>query len=195
MVRDFSDAPVAPELIDRLLADALRSPSAGNSQGTEFVVLEGPEETARYWDATLPVERRAGFAWPGLLRAPVLVLPLADHQRYLARYSEPDKASTGLGTGADRWRVPYWTVDSAFATMTLLHGVVDAGLGALFFGLFDHEDAVCAALDIPAHLRPIGTVAIGHPAAETRVGRSAGRARRPLDEVVHRGRWGAGSTR
>ena len=194
MVRDFTDEPVDPDLIDRLLADALRAPSAGNSQGTEFVVLEGPD-TARYWDVTLAPERREGFAWPGLLRATVLVLPLAGEERYVARYGEPDKAATGLGAGADRWAVPYWTVDCAFATMTLLHGVVDAGLGALFFGVFDHEDAVCDALGIPDHLRPIGAVAIGHPAGESRAGRSAGRARRPVDEVVHRGRWGAGPSR
>ena len=195
MVRSFRPDPVDPALVDRLLDDALRSPSAGNSQGRELVVLEGPTQTARFWDITLPAERREGFAWPGLLLAPVLVIPLADSSRYLERYAEADKAATGLGDGTERWPVPYWTVDTAFATMTLLHGVVDAGLGALFFGIFRNEAELMARLGVPEHLRPIGTVAIGHPAPEERPGRSAGRTRRPFDDVVHRGTWGGSGTR
>lgn len=190
MVRSFTDEPVDPELLDQLLADALRAPSAGNSQGTDLIVLEGHDQTARFWDVTLPVERRAGFAWPGLLRAPVLVIPLADPSRYVARYAEPDKAATGLGAGDDAWPVPYWTVDTAFVAMSLLHGVVDAGLGALFFGIFRNEEELLARLGVPPGRRPIGAIALGHPDGDDRPGRSSGRARRPFDEVVHRGGWG-----
>lgn len=188
MVRAFTDDPVAPELVDRLLDLARRAPSAGNSQGWHFVVLEGPEQTARFWDVTLPAERRDRFGWPDLLRAPVLVLPIADPDAYVARYAEPDKAATGLGVDRRAWPVPYWVVDTAFATMTLLHAVVDAGLGALFFGIFREEDRLLRELGVPEGLRPIGAVAIGHPAPDA-PGRSAQRPRRPLDEVVHRGGW------
>lgn len=188
MVRAFTDDPVAPELVDRLLDLARRAPSAGNSQGWHFVVLEGPEQTARFWDVTLPAERRDRFGWPDLLRAPVLVLPIADPDAYVARYAEPDKAATGLGVDRQAWPVPYWVVDTAFATMTLLHAVVDAGLGALFFGIFREEDRLLRELGVPEGLRPIGAVAIGHPAPDA-PGRSAQRPRRPLDEVVHRGGW------
>lgn len=190
MVRSFTDEPVDPALLDRLLADALRAPSAGNAQGREIIVLAGPEQTAIFWDTTLPVERRATFAWPRLLTAPVLVIPLADAQRYVERYAEPDKARTGLGEGSDEWPVPYWTVDTAFVVMSLLHGVVDAGLGALFFGIFRGEADLMHRLGVPGHLRPIGAVAIGHPAGEERPGRSARRPRRPIAEVVHHGSWG-----
>jgi len=190
MVRSFTDEPVDPQLLDQLLADALRAPSAGNSQGRDLVVLEGPEQTARFWDITLPAPRRERFAWPGLLRAPVLVLPFADPDRYVARYAEPDKARTGLGEGDEAWPVPYWTVDTAFVVMSLLHGVVDAGLGALFFGIFRGEEVLRERLGVPPGRRAIGAIAIGHPDGGDRAGRSAGRPRRPLDEVVHRGEWG-----
>lgn len=188
MVRAFTDEAVDPAALDRILDLANRAPSAGNSQGWHFVVLEGPDQTRRFWDITLSTERRASFRWPGLLRAPVLVLPLADADRYLSRYSEPDKATTGLGGGEEAWPVPYWVVDTSFATMTLLHAVVDEGLGALFFGIFRNEEALLGELDIPEGLRPIGAVAIGHPAPDE-PGRSEGRPRRPLDEVVHRDGW------
>lgn len=192
MVRSFTDEPVEAAVLDGLLADALRAPSAGNSQGTDLVVLEGPEQTALFWDTTLPPDRRASFAWPGLLRAPVLVIPLADPTRYVARYAEADKASTGLGQGADAWPVPYWTVDTAFVAMSLLHGVVDAGLGALFFGIFRNEARLLSRLGIPDDRRPVGVIAIGHPDGADGPGRSSDRRRRPFDEVVHRGGWGQG---
>jgi nitroreductase len=190
MVRSFTDVPVDRAVLDRLLTDARRAPSAGNAQGTAFLVLEGPAETGRFWDVSLPPERRSTFAWPGLLRAPVIVVPLAEPAAYVARYGEPDKAASGLGAGADAWPVAYWDVDTAFATMTLLLSVVDAGLGALFFGLFGREREVLDAFGVPADRRAIGAVALGHPAGDDRPGRSARRPRRADAEVIHRGRWG-----
>ena len=64
----------------------------------------------------------------------MLVIPLADEGAYRRRYGEPDKAHTGLADGP--WPVPYWHIDAAMATMNLLLAVVDADLGALFFGIF-----------------------------------------------------------
>lgn len=189
MVRDFRDDPVDPGVLARLLELATKGPSAGNTWGTHFVVLEGPDQTATYWDLTLPHEARHDFPWPGLLRAPVLVLPCGDANAYVERYQAPDKAATGLGESASSWSIPYWHVDTAMATMTLLLGATDAGLGALFFGLFDHEATVCAALAVPPGVRPIGTVALGHPTGNDRRSRSARRGRPVAADIVHRGAW------
>lgn len=189
MVRSYRADPVAPELVDAVLELAAKGPSAGNTWGTHFVVLEGPEHVARYWDLTLPSEKRESFPWPGLLIAPVIVLPCGDSSAYVDRYSEPDKARTGLGESADAWSIPYWHVDTAMATMTLLHAATNAGLGALFFGMFEHERVVCDALGIPATVRPIGAVALGWPADDDRRSLSARRGRPPADHIVHRGSW------
>lgn len=189
MSRSFEDRPVSADVIDRVLRAGLRAPSAGNTQGTDFVVLEGQEQTSLYWDVTLSPARRPGFRWPGLLVAPVLVIPVVNPNAYLSRYGEPDKAATGLAEDLDRWAVPYWYTDAAFAAMLILMTAVDEGLGALFFGVFDHENAVIDALGIPSDRRLLGAIAIGHSASEDRPSRSAGRKRRGLDEVVHRGRW------
>jgi len=188
MTRSFRDEPVPPELVDELLTLASKGPSAGNTWGTHFVVLEG-DQVASYWDLTLPADKRAGFPWPRLLAAPVIVLPCGDAAAYVERYSQPDKARTGLGESSDAWNIPYWHVDTAMATMTLLHAATNAGLGALFFGVFDHEPAVCAALGIPTSVRPIGAVALGWPGDNDRVSKSAKRGRPSLDDIVHRGRW------
>jgi nitroreductase len=189
MVRAFDGRPVPADVLERVLALAVRVPSAGNAQGLDLVVLEG-DQTARYWDVSLPQPRRAAFAWPGLLRAPVLVIPVGDPSAYVRRYAEPDKARTGLGGGAERWGVPYWYVDTAFAAMLGLLAAVDEGLGACFFGQFEHEGPLKAALGIPADRTPIGTIALGWADdAGDRPGGSSRRPRRTLDEIVHRGGW------
>ncbi len=189
MVRSFTGDPVDADVLRALLDAARRAPTAGNAQGVAFLVLVGPEETARYWEVTLPAgPGRSAFRWPGLLAAPVLVLVVGSPDAYAARYAEPDKAATGLGA-ADAWPVPYWFVDGGMAVMALLLGAVDAGLGASFFGLFEHERAVLDTFGVPGRWRGVGTVALGHPGGEDEPGRSAGRGRKPLDEVVHRGRW------
>lgn len=186
MVRNFTAEAVDPEVLDRLLDAARRAPSAGFTQGVAFLVLDGPDHTARFWDATFPRPERGGFRWPGLFRAPVIVVPCSSKAAYLERYAEPDKGWADRDEG--RWPVPYWDVDAAFATMTLLLGAVDAGLGALFFGIFGGEDELRAAFAIPPDHAPIGAVALGH-AAPDEPSPSLRRGRRPFDEVVHRGRW------
>ncbi len=85
--------------------------------------------------------------------------------------------------------MPYWDIDAAFAAMLMLLTAVDAGLGALFFGIFGGEAELLAALGVPPDYRPIGAVAIGYPAAEDRPSASAVRGRRPLEDLVHRGHW------
>jgi len=189
MVRSFAPRPVDPALVDRLVAGAGSAQCAGNTRATAFVVLEGGD-TARLWDATLPAERRGSFLWPGLLDAPVVVVALVEPGAYPRRYAEDDKATTGLGAGVDAWPVPYWWVDGGMAVQTLLLGATDAGLGALFYGLFEHEQAALAALGVPDGWRALGAVALGHPADDPGPpGRSAGRPGPPDSTRVHRGGW------
>jgi nitroreductase len=187
MVRAFEPRAVRPEIVDRLVDLARRAPSAGNTQPWAFVVLEG-EQTARLWDVSLSAERRASFRWQGLLDAPVVIVPLVSPGAYVARYAQPDKASTGLGASADAWAVPYWWVDGGMAVQTLLLGAVDAGLGALFFGLFEHEREVLDQLGVPAGWRAPGAVALGWPAPDE-PGQSVHRPRPDLTEILHRCVW------
>jgi nitroreductase len=186
MVRHFTAEPVDAEILDRILDQARRAPSAGYTQGFAFLVLEGAEQVGRFWDATFPAPERAGFRWPGLFQAPVIVLPCSSKDAYLDRYAEADKGWTDRDEG--RWPVPYWDVDCAFATMTLLLGTVDAGLGALFFGIFGGLPELRAAFGIPDAFTPIGAVALGHPAPDE-PSPSLARGRRPVEETIHRGHW------
>jgi nitroreductase len=187
MVRSFSGNPVPGPLLDQLLDNALRGPSAGNTGGWDAVVLQGPSETMVFWGATTTPEWRASSRrWPGLERAPVAVLLFAHPDAYTARYAEPDKESSGLGGD---WPVPYWFVDTAFPVLLLLLGAVDAGLGACFLGNFRGERSLVTALGIPDDRRYVGTVLLGEPGALDAPSPSLTRGRRRADDVVHRGRW------
>lgn len=188
MVRSFERRSVEPAVVDNLLRQALHAPSAGNTASLEILVLETPEQTSRYWDTTLPDDRRETFPWPHLLDAPILFIPWVDPLAYVTRYAEPDKEATGLGGRPEDWPIPYWYVDGGAAVMSILHGAVDAGLGALLFGLFEHEDAVRREFGVPERLRAVGAIAVGHPQSD-RKSASAGRPKMAFDEAIHRGQW------
>jgi nitroreductase len=191
MTRSFAAELLSPQLVDDLFDAALRAPSAGNTAGTAWVLLEGAEHTQRYWDAVTTAQWRARSArWPGLRRAPVVGVSLASPDAYLARYAEADKAESGLAASA--WPVPYWFTDAAFATMSVLLGAVDRGIGAAFMGNFRGEDELRSALSIPDGWRVFGAVLLGHPDGEGAPSGSLSRARPTRDERVHRGAWQSG---
>ncbi len=199
MTRAFTSDPVAPDLVDQLLDDARRAPSAGNSQACAFLVLDRPETVDRYWATTLG-DRRADFRWPGLIAAPLLVVLTVRPDAYVDRYQAPDKSSNAasqralahgrarLGDDQSAWTVPYWWVDAGAVAQNLLLLAGDAGLGACLFGLFEHESGVCQEFGVDDDVRLVATIALGWPAPSP-PGRSASRPRPPLDEVIHRDRW------
>lgn len=192
MTRAFRPDPVPAEALARCLEAGRRAPAAGNAvEARAFLVLDGGDPAA-YWALTLPPERRAGFAFPGLLQAPVLVVVCCSPEGYAARYAEPDKGrATTLGRGAAAWPQPFWWFDAGAAAEAVLLQARDEGLGACLFGLFEHEAAVLDAFGVPGGWRAACTIALGFAdeAAPARPGRSAGRPRARLEEVVHRGRW------
>ena len=189
--RAFSAEPVDDGALDRVLRASRRAPSAGNTGALELLVLVGADETAAYWDVTLPAgDRRDRFGWPRLLDAPVLVVPYVRAEAYVERYAERDKAGCGLGAGPDRWAVPYWWVDGGAAVMAILVAATDEGLGSLLFGQFDHAAAVAERFGVPSDRSAVGTIALGHPHPDgARRSASIRRARKPFDHTLHRGSW------
>jgi nitroreductase len=188
MVRDFSGESVSRHLLDRLMANATRIPSAGYSQGFAFVVLTDPEQRRLFWETTSGPEWRGESESEPLTRAPVVIVPLAHKQAYLNRYALPDKVHTPLSL-EEHWPAPYWDIDTGFAVMLILLTAVDLGLGALFFGIFQGQQALMNALGVPEGYRPIGAIAVGHPTPGERSRPELRTGRRQLDHVVRWERW------
>ena len=189
MVRNYSPEPVDPSVLDRILAHAVRAPSAGFSQGWAFLVLDTPSDVSRYWRATAGDRVATPDRWlRGMMTAPVVLVPLSHKDAYLDRYAEPDKGWTDRDEA--RWPVPYWHLDTAMASLLMLLTAVDEGLGACFFGIPpDAFDRFRAEFGVPAAYTPIGAVTVGHRVPDAGPTGSTRRGRRPVEEVVHRGGW------
>jgi nitroreductase len=194
MVRNYDpDRPVPPALIDRLLEHATRAPSAGFSQGWAFLVLEDAGDRERFWTATTPATRAQGHWLAGMKRAPLIVVPHANRSVYLNRYAEPDKGWTDRDEA--RWPVPYWYVDTGFASLLMMLTAVDQGLATCFFGIPpERTQPYRDAFGVPSEYTPIGALTVGYPAPDRR-SPSLRRGRRAVDEIVHRGRWSAAANR
>jgi nitroreductase len=188
MVRNYDpDRPVPPEVRERILANALRAPSAGFSQGWAFLVLESAAERSRYWSATAASTEPDPWLTE-MQRAPLLIVALSHRQAYLDRYAAADKGWTDKDEA--RWPVPYWHIDTGFAALLMLLTVVDEGLGACFFGVPPERLAPLRdAFGVPEEYTPIGTVSVGYRAPDRR-SPSLRRGHRPVEDVIHRGSWG-----
>lgn len=186
MIRAYDPSrPVPRSLVDELLGLALHAPSAGFSQGWRFLVLESADDRDMFWDATASPGEVPDSWLTGMRTAPVLIIAFSDKQAYLDRYAEADKGWTDRD-GA-RWPVPYWDVDTGMASLLVLLGAVDRGLGACFFGVPPaHIEALRDAFAVPARLMPVGVISLGYRAPDRR-SPSLRRGRRPLSDVVSYG--------
>jgi nitroreductase len=186
MVRHYTDQPLSPEVVQRVLDSALRAPSAGFSQGWAFLSLTEGEDRARFW----PFVPTRVEQTPTMQDAPLVVVPLAHKQTYLDRYAKPDKGWEDKAEA--RWAAPYWFIDTGMAALLMLLTAVDEGLGACFFGIQPElHDPFRAEFGIPAEYWPIGGITVGYrspdlppqsPVIEER--------RRGAADVIHRGQWG-----
>jgi nitroreductase len=188
MVRDYDpDRPVPQAVLDRLLDLAIRAPSAGFSQGWGFLVLTEPADRDRFWAATTEPEQPPDGWLAGMRRAPAIIVAHGNRDIYLDRYAAEDKGWTDRDES--RWPVPYWYIDAGFASLLMLLGAVDAGLGACFFGIPPvHTATYRGAFGVPDTYTPIGAITLGYAVVDRR-SPSLRRGRRPVAEVVHRGRW------
>ena len=188
MVRRFDQRPVPPEVLDGILDLSRRGPSAGFSQGLEFLVLDTPETVAEFWEITRDPE----FGWDveDIAAGPTaIVLPMPDAARYVERYSQPDKIAFGMDR-AENWPVAFWDVDASMAAMLVLLAAVDEGLGGWFFGITHGERALLDRFGVPERLRPIGIIGLGYRAAdEAPTGSWTTRRRRAFEDQVHRNGW------
>jgi nitroreductase len=173
--------------MERILGNAARGPSAGFSQGYAFLVFDGADEVARFWQALLDGDEKAPLD-PEVMNGPLVVVPLSNKDAYLDRYAEPDKGWTDRDE--KHWPVPYWDIDTGFTALLMLLTAVNEGLGALFFGLPPDVTArFRSAFGVPDAYVPIGAVVVGHRTDDPGRGSADTRRRVPLEELVHRGRW------
>lgn len=182
MVRNFTNEPVAPEVIERLFDIAQRAPSAGFTQGQSFIVVTNPEHKIEIGKLC----EEEAYAHPFVSRAPVLAIACTSEAAYHRRYQEADKTNDD-GTEIE-WPIPYWHMDIGCSIMALLLAVVNEGLAAGFAGVTNDKNyaRLHQLLNIPDEITPVGVIPIGHPAQDVRSG-SLKRGRKP--DFLHHETW------
>jgi nitroreductase len=159
-VRTYSDRPIAPADLDRILEAGWRAPSASNRQKWDFVVVTDKDQLAEL-----------GTVWQGARHIPgsqatiVLVVPDPESERYLT---------------IDRY-------DLGQATYAMMLAAADLGIGSGHSAVGD-QDAARRILGFPEGHTAAYMIGLGYP-ADRPLAPIRKPDRRPFDEVVHRGRW------
>ena len=165
-VREFDTGVDVPEeAVERLLAAAIRAPSAGNRQPWHFYVVRDPAMRRKLAEAA--------YGQEFVSQAPVAIVVCADAEQSAARYGQ-------------RGRDLYCLQDTAAATEHILLAAVALGLGGCWVGAFDEQRAA-GVLSLPKRHRPVAILPIGKPAAQATPDseKSARTPRLPLRSVVH----------
>ena len=187
-VRRFSQQRPERAVIDRVIDQARRAPTAGFSQGVDFLVLDEPDVLHEF-HALIEDPQYPDDGDEKAARPPVIVLVWSDPRRYIERYSAGDKIEFGLDDEA-AWPVKFWDIDAAMAAMQLQLAAVNAGVDTWFFGLSYGEDAVRERFGVPPDRKQVGVVALGYRSEGEQPPSSFSRSRRrPLEEQLHRNGW------
>jgi nicotinate-nucleotide--dimethylbenzimidazole phosphoribosyltransferase len=189
----FRADPVDDGLLTRVLAAAHQAPSVGLSQPWDFLILRDQATRERVhrlaraqqdnFAAALPRARALAFRRlkiEAILESPVNVVVTCDPTRggqyVLGRHAQPEVAQYSTVCAVQN----FWLAARA------------EGLGVGWVSFFD-ERALAAALELPAHVRVVAYLCVGHvekfpPAPELVL--SGWARQRPLAWAVHDGRWG-----
>lgn len=185
---EFTGEPVAEEVLNRILGAAHSAPSVGNTQPWDFVVVRRPEtldvfaehvaDARRRFAESLPDDRRTTFdpiKIEGIRESGMGVVVTYDRSRggehILGRHTVDD---TGL-----------FSAVLAIQNLWLAAAAENIGVGWVSF--YD-EPYLTQLLGIPAPVRPIAWLCVGHVAEFQQVPdleRFGWRGRRPLADAIH----------
>ena len=170
-IRSFTRDPVDVAVVRRAIGTALTAPAPHHSEPWRFVVLESAAARDEFLDAMLNawIEdlRNDGFTEGQIARrvrrgdvlrhAPLIVVPCLETS---AAHEYPDARRSAA-------EHDMFTVSMGAAVQNLLIALAVEGLGSAWISstLFCQEVAV-TALDLPAGWRPMGAIAVGHPASD-----------------------------
>lgn len=170
--RAFDPAPIDDELLGRVFETARWAPSSNNEQPWRFIVARTPEDRARFIEFLVPRNQ----LWAQ--HAPVLILVIS--KKTFTRNGNPNRVSQ---------------FDAGCAWGFLALAAVQIGL--ITHGMAGIEpDKAREMLEIPDDFDILAAIALGRRGdasqlAEEFKAREAPSPRRPLDETLMEGRFGA----
>ncbi|MBU1566828.1 MAG: nitroreductase family protein [Proteobacteria bacterium] len=167
-IRRFQDRPIAAETLADLFEAARYSPSWGNLQCWELVVVRVAEDKKKL--ASLLSEKNP--AGKCTETAPILLGICGDPQK------------SGYYKGVQVTRYQHWFLyDLGIISQTLCLKAWEQGLGSVIIGSFDHKAAE-EVLQVPSGLELVAIIALGYPDHDPPAPK-----RREVEEFVHYDRF------
>ena len=168
-IRKYSDKPVSDELLNRLLAEAMRTQTMGNLQLYSVVVTRSAEMKEKL--------APAHFCQPMVTQAPVVLTICADFNR-TTRWAENRKATPGYDNLLSFLNA---ATDALLYTQTFCNLAEEAGLGLCYLGTTVYmPQLIIDTLQLPRLVMPIATITLGWPDEAPAL-----TDRLPLSAVVH----------
>lgn len=160
-IREFSDKLVEPEKTERLLEALRRAQSAANRQPWHFVVISDKAGRAALDEV---------FTKEGFRKAPLLIVACADPSQAWTRRAD---------------KVNYAWVDTTIAVTEMIEAATAEGLATCWVAAIDPA-IVREKVGIPHNIDIVAIIAIGYTDKELVVEE---KARKPLAEIIHHGKW------
>ena len=157
-VRSYSDRPIEPEKMERILKAGQLAPTAVNFQPQKIYVLKSPEAIGKIRSLTR-------FAYD----APVVLLVCADKTKVWRSPSEH-----GYDTGE---------MDASIVCTHMMLEAWALGIGSVWVRGFDSRQ-VEKVFDLPEQVQPICLLPIGYPSDESVPYEEWHSTFRPLSETV-----------
>ncbi len=165
-VREFRSDPIPHQLLGRLLEQAARAPSVGNSQPSRFVIVRSAERRRALVAHVDAEQLAAGSGYASEKKARYLRLKLhglAECPVVIAMYCARDPAE---GAGLGRQTMPETLVYSTVCAIhTLWLAARAEGIGLGWVSILDPA-TVSGLLDISQNWHFVGLLCLGYPRSE-----------------------------
>lgn len=168
-IRKYSDKPVSDELLDRMLAEAMRTQTMGNLQLYSVIVTRSDEMKRKL--------APAHFNQPMVTEAPVVLTVCADFNR-TTKWAECRKAHPGYGNILSFLNA---ATDALLYTQTFCNLADEEGLGYCYLGTTVYNpQMIIDTLQLPRLVMPVATITLGWPDENPPL-----TDRLPLRSIVH----------
>ena len=184
-VRAYADAPIPPEIKDKVLAAALRAPTAGNMM--LYTILEIEDQALKDRLAVTCDHQ------PFIARAPWVLVFLADYARMMAHFGAsgvPERCAREGGPllAPRESDLLLACCDALIAAQTAVVAAESLGLGSCYIGdVMEKWETHRDLLALPRYAFPITMLCLGWPTDQQAARRQP--ARLPRDIVVNKDRY------
>ena len=165
-VRSYEDTPIDRETVDAIISAAMRAPTAGNLM--LYSILE-IEDQALKKNLAQSCDNQ-----PFIARAPLVIVFLADYQRWIDAFFASDVPSYCEAEGK-RMRLPaegdllLACCDALIAAQTAVMAAESLGIGSCYVGdILEHYEYHKKLLELPRYAFPITLLCFGYPTPAAR---------------------------